>query len=261
MTRIAQVATALMVLLCVPYVSFAQEGPSGPWGDSTESTDEAPAEGAPETSEGETDDDSDESGEEAGEKPANTPAPTMSDEMLRQRREQGQANKDLLTVEQRVSNLKERVFRSKATLQLLRELVIEGATMGSRVSIWHINKMSGQYTMESVQYFLDGKAIFSRTDTSGGLDDLSSVEIHAQALPPGQHNLQVNMVLRGNGLGIFSYVKSYSFRVQSSYAFTVEDGKLTTIQVVVNEKGGPFTAFADRPDVGYEENVENLREE
>jgi hypothetical protein len=191
--------------------------------------------------------------------PTRTSSSTLSEEELAARRLRGQQNKDLLSVEQDVSNLKERVFRSKATLQLLRELVIEGATIGSRVSVWHVNRLSGAYTLESVQYFLDGKAIFSRTDTTGGLDKIDAIEIHAQTLPPGSHSLQVNMVLRGAGHGVFSYVRAYSFKVQSSYTFTVQDGQITTVSVRLDEKGGPFTSFVDRPDVGYEESMENLR--
>ena len=258
--------TVPVLLLAVGLGSsaLAQDEGGSPW-DTTDGSDSsgAPADDAPPA------DGDDQPVDTSGALPSTltgtdigTPsAGRLTEEELAARRLRGQQNKELLSVEQDVSNLKERVFRSKATLQLLRELVIEGATLGSRVSVWHVNKMSSAYTVESVQYFLDGKAIFSRTDTTGGLDDLDAVEIHAQTLPPGQHNLQVNMVLRGNGMGVFSYVRAYSFKVQSSYAFTVEDGKLTTVQVLVDEKGGPFTSFVDRPNVGYDENMENLRGE
>ena len=199
-----------------------------------------------------------------------TPAPAdatasslgrLTDEELAAQRLRSQRNRELLSVEQDVSGLKERVFRSKATLQLLRELVIEGATLGARVSIWHVNKLSSAYTIESVQYFLDGKSIFSRTDSSGGLDSLRDLEIYAQNLPPGPHTLQVNMVLRGSGFGVFSYLRSYTFKVQSSYSMTVEDGQVTVLRVQLNEKGGPFASFVDRPSVGYEEVRESLRGE
>lgn len=212
--------------------------------------DEAPADGGGEAPATAADD--------APGEPTTAPG-SLTEEDLAARRLQGQQNKDLLSVEQDVSNLKERVFRSKATLQLLRELVIEGATIGSRVSVWHVNQLGGAYTLESVQYFLDGKAIFSRTDTTGGLDKIDAIEVHAQTLPPGSHSLQVNMVLRGAGHGVFSYVRAYSFKVQSSYTFTVEDGQVTTVSVQLDEKGGPFTSFVDRPDVAYEETMENLR--
>lgn len=242
----------LVVGLALAGPALAQDEPDSPWS-TGESSGDSGSDGAAAPGE---------SGATTTSAPVErrTTSGRLTEEELAARRLRGQQNKELLSVEQDVSNLKERVFRSKATLQLLRELVIEGATIGSRVSVWHVNKMSSAYTVESVQYFLDGKAIFSRTDTTGGLDDMDAVEIHAQTLPPGQHNLQINMVLRGNGMGVFSYVRAYSFKVRSSYAFTVEDGSLTTVQVVIDEKGGPFTSFVDRPDVGYEESMESLRD-
>lgn len=168
-------------------------------------------------------------------------------------------NRELRTVEQEVGRLKERVFRSKATLQLLKELVIEGATLGSRVVLWHINKMGAAYTLESVQYFLDGKNVFTRVDPNGSLDERREIKLHEQTIPPGAHSLQVHMVLRGSGFGVFSYLKTYSFKVHSSYTFTIEDGKQTTVRVIANERSGK--TFVERPNVRYEVSAESLREE
>lgn len=175
-------------------------------------------------------------------------------------RAQGQLNRELRTVEQDVNGLKERVFRSKATLQLLRELVLEGANSGSRVVVWHENRMGPAYTLESVQYFLDGKNIYSRIDQNGGLDAEREIQLLEAAIPPGAHNLQVSIVLRGNGMGLFPYLKAYSFRVQSSYSFNVEEGRATTLRVVANERGGPWRTFVDRPNIEYEEESEKAIE-
>ena len=141
--------------------------------------------------------------------------------------------RELLTIEDQINTMKERVFRSKATLQLLKELVLETASMGSRVIIWHINKMGPAYRTESIKYFLDGKNVYNKVDPSGRLGDVKEVKVHEQAVPPGTHTLQVHMVLRGYGLGVFSYLKTYSFKVQSSYSFKVEDGKVTAYRARV----------------------------
>ncbi|MBN2800133.1 MAG: hypothetical protein JXX28_13390 [Deltaproteobacteria bacterium] len=178
-----------------------------------------------------------------------------------ERRLKGDFNRELRTVEQDVNRLKEKVFRSKATLQLLKELVIEGATLGSRVILWHVNKMGPAYRTESIQYFLDGKNVYNKLDPSGHLGDVREVKLHDQAVPPGKHNLQIHMVLRGYGLGVFSYLKTYSFKVQSAYEFNVEDGKVTIVRTIANERPGIWRPFEDRPTVQYEEKVEDLREE
>lgn len=169
--------------------------------------------------------------------------------------------RELATVEEEVNRLKERVFRSKATLQLLKELVVEGASVGSRLIIWHTNKMGGAYTMESAQYFLDGKNVFTKVDPGGTLDSVRELKVHEQTLPPGAHNLQVQFVLRGAGFGVFSYLRTYQFKVQSTYTVSVEDGKSTTLRVVANERGGLRHSFVDRPSVQYEERTEVMREE
>jgi hypothetical protein len=167
--------------------------------------------------------------------------------------------RELRTVEEDVSNLKERVFRSKATLKLLKELIVEGVAAGSRVVVWHVNQLGGGYSMESAQYFLNGKNVFSKVDPGGTLDSVREIKVHEQTLPPGQHSLQVNYVLRGKGYKVFSYLASYQFKVQSSYTFEIEDGKLSVVRVIADSRGG-LRNFVERPTVMYDERDETIRE-
>lgn len=228
------------LLLLLPLLGVLLSGPT--WAQEAD-------EGASESSEGSSD-----AAELAAEQESRRAA-------AEERKLKGEFNRELRTVEQDVNRLKEKVFRSKATLQLLKELVIEGATLGSRVILWHVNKMGPAYRTESIQYFLDGKNVYNKLDPSGHLGDLREVKLHDQAVPPGKHNLQIHMVLRGYGLGVFSYLKTYSFKVQSSYEFNVEDGKVTIVRTVANERPGMWRPFEERPTVQYEEKVEDLREE
>ena len=169
---------------------------------------------------------------------------------------EGSLHRELRTVEQDVNTVKERVFRSKATLQLLRELVLEGDTVGSRVVIFHENRMGPAYTLESIEYFLDGKSVLSRVDPEGSLDEEREILVLEQALPPGNHKVEVSFVLRGNGLGVFSYLTTYSFKVQSSYSFRVDEDHKTIVRVVAEERGGLLRTFVERPFVKYEETTE-----
>jgi hypothetical protein len=170
-------------------------------------------------------------------------------------------SRELLTVEEEVKRLKERVFRSKATLQLLKELVIEGATLGSRIAVWHVNRMGPAHTLESMDYYLDGKSIFRRVDPSGSLDDLREMKVHEQTVPPGAHAVEVQFVLRGSGFGIFSYLRTYSFKLQSSYEVDVSDGNLVNLRVITDERSGLSRTFMDRLYVEYDVLSADLREE
>lgn len=168
--------------------------------------------------------------------------------------------RELRTVEEDVSDLKERVFRSKATLKLLKELVIDSALTGSRLVMWHVNKLGGGYSMESAQYFLDGKSVFSKVDPGGTLDTVREIKVSDSSIPAGSHSLQVNLVLRGKGYKVFSYLRTYQFKVTSSYVFNLEEGKVTTLRVLADSRGG-LRNFVERPTIQYDERSETFREE
>jgi len=170
-------------------------------------------------------------------------------------------NKELLTIEEDVNSLKERVFRSKATLQLLKEIVVQGSSTGSRGSIEHVNKLGRSYTIESVSYYLDGQGKYSKVDTTGSLDDNKELKIFDGPIPPGNHNLTVHLRLRGNGFGVFSYVSNYVFNVQASTAFVAEDGKSCKVRAVINERGGIGRSFTERPGVTFETRCIRLAED
>jgi hypothetical protein len=172
--------------------------------------------------------------------------------------ESGDFNRELLNVEEQVDSLKERVFRSKATLQLLKEIVIQGASSGARATIWHENKLSGSFKLESVTYLLDGQSKFSKTDPNGSLDQTREFKISEGAVPPGSHNLSVNFKIQPTGFGIFSYAKNYEIDVRSNYAFEAELGKACTVRSVLTDRGGVVNSFEDRAKVDFQLKCERI---
>lgn len=162
----------------------------------------------------------------------------------------------LRDLEQRIDALKEQVFRSKARLSLLAETVLQGVVAGAQAVIIHENRMSSSYRLVKIQYALDGARIFNKADEEGSLGDQTEFEVYNGSIVPGDHNITVNIEYRGNGFGIFSYLKGYRFRVRSSYTFTAPEGKGVTIRVVGYEKGGPTAPLEERPAVRYTERTE-----
>ncbi|RKH59354.1 dihydrolipoamide acetyltransferase [Corallococcus interemptor] len=157
------------------------------------------------------------------------------------------------TLEEQVVDLKEKIYRSKARLLLLQESVMGGElSTGARAVLVHKNEMGNAFQLESVVYALDGAPIFTQVDTQGDLNRHQSLEVFNGRIVPGQHQLAVRLVYRGSGYGVFSYLEGYKFKVQSSYTFNAESGKVTTVNVVGVEKGGLTTDLKDRPAVRYD---------
>lgn len=138
---------------------------------------------------------------------------------------------------------------------------MEGAATGGRATIWHNNKLSTAFKVESMQYVVDGQSRFAKADPGGSLDQTRELKIQDGAIAPGPHTLNVDFKVRPTGYGVFSYVKNYEIDVQSSYGFTVEPGRACSLKALLLEKGGASNAFEDRVTVEYEYKCERITDE
>lgn len=160
----------------------------------------------------------------------------------------------LRQLEQRVQALKEKSWRIKARVDLLKEAVLGGG-IGARVALVHENQMGSAFRLVKLVYALDGVQIFARTDETGKLNDMKKVDILSGPIEPGNHTVSLILVYHGQGYGVFSYMKGYKFTVKSSHTFTASEGKLTEITGYGYEKGGPTTPMEKKPAVHFKVNV------
>ena len=159
---------------------------------------------------------------------------------------------------ERVSELKEKVFRTKARLVLLQETILGTGLSAAKAVVIHRNEMGAAFRLEKLSYAIDGSAVYSKADTAE-LEAKDEFEIWNGNVTPGNHQVSVEMVYRGHGFGVFSYLNRYTFRVKSSYTFHAEEGKFTRVKVVGHEKEGWTLPIEEKPTVRYD--VEVLTDE
>ena len=172
-------------------------------------------------------------------------------------------NLKLRAIEERVNELKEKIFQSKARLIQLQEVVLQGSISGAKAILIHRNDMGSSFRLKRAQYALDGTPIFNRFDMGDGeMGGNEEIELFSGSIAPGTHQISVYLEYKGHGYGVFSYLNGYNFKIKSSYTFTAEEGKATTVRIVGYEKGGITTQLADRPAVRYDiETTRSLRSE
>jgi hypothetical protein len=152
-----------------------------------------------------------------------------------------------------VDDLKERIFRSKARLSVLKETVLHGVLAGSRIIIVHRNLMGSQYRLTKLAVILDGAQIYARSDDSGALDAEDELTVLDGNIVPGPHTITVELTYQGQGFGVFSYLNGYTFESRSSHNFTApENGALRLVSSGF-EKGNLTTEMKDRPSVDWQE--------
>jgi hypothetical protein len=191
--------------------------------------------------------------------PGSPPGTTV--QAVREGEEQGVASYalQLRDLEQRINQLKQEVFRSKARLAQLAETVIQGTASGrSKIKIVHKNEMSGTFQLVKLSYFLDRSPVYQQVDDSGELGDLDEINVYESIIAPGDHTISVEIEYRGYGHGIFSYLQGYRFRVNSSHTITIAGGKEVTIQGIGFEQGDPLTAIEERPTIRFTEQIRDL---
>ena len=161
-------------------------------------------------------------------------------------------DKQLREVSTNVDTLKEDTFTTKSRLLLLREEVLQRSVGGARLQLRHKYDMGGQYEPVQVLYAVDQEVVYARQDTSGALADLDDEVFFDRMVAPGPHQLTVLYVYKGRPWGVFRYMTDYTFRVESGYEFTVDEGKAAELVVTAMERGNFFTAYEKRPSVRYD---------
>ena len=168
--------------------------------------------------------------------------------------------RQLLRIKSQVDELKEEIFRSRTRLTLLKETVLASGLAGSEVHIIHRNEMSSNFRLERMIYILDGTILTKQIDQDGSLDRQEQLDILDGTIIPGNHTLQVEMIYRGNGFGIFSYLQSYRFGLGDVHSFRAEEGKRVVIRVIGYERGGATLDLRERPTIRFEKEVLSLEE-
>jgi hypothetical protein len=163
-------------------------------------------------------------------------------------------NLRLRRLEQRVQALKERAWRAKARVGMLKEAVLGGG-VGATTTVVHKNKMGSSFRLIKLVYALDGTQVFARADDSGALHKQKEFEVLTGPIAPGSHTVSVYAVYRGHGYGVFKYLSKYKFTVRSSHTFTATEGKNTRIDAIGFERGGVTTPLEQRPAMDFKVNL------
>lgn len=163
----------------------------------------------------------------------------------------------LRDLEQHIDELKEQIRRSHTRLSLLSDTILSGGAGGARAEITFRNDLSSAFRLTGALFVLDGAVQYNKQDEADDspLSNQKDIPIFIGSIPPGDHTVQIVLQLRGNGYGVFSYLKGYKFKVPSSHSFTITEGKTLKLDVIAWEKGDVTTDLTDRPAIRFTENV------
>ncbi len=161
----------------------------------------------------------------------------------------------LRDLEARVDELKDQIRRSHTRLALLSDTILSGGAAGSRAEILFRNEMSSAFLLTKALFIVDGAVQYNRQDDTGALAEQKEIPIFNGSIPPGDHTVAVKLNFRGNGFGVFTYLRGYNFEVNSAHSFTAVEGKTLQLTAIALEKGGVTTPLTERPTINWGEKL------
>lgn len=166
----------------------------------------------------------------------------------------------LRDIDREMTSLSNDITASHARLREITSMVLEQSGGGAQLIIDHQNEMGSTFRLVRASYSLDGAAIATRTDDNGSLADLTGFAVYNGRVAQGEHTLTVSLEYQGNGYGIFSYIRGFTFRARSVQNFTVPEGRALHLTVVGYERGGATAAIEERPAIRYTQTVMTIAE-
>jgi hypothetical protein len=107
--------------------------------------------------------------------------------------------------------------------------------------------MGRSFRLVGAAVALDERPIYQRTPLELATD--SELVVYDGVLEAGEHDLDVKLELRGEGHGVFSYLRGYRFRAKTRHRFEVDGDRPATVRVSARERGGPTTPLEERPAI------------
>jgi len=159
-------------------------------------------------------------------------------------------------IESQVNELKEEIFRSRTRLTILKESVLATGLSGTQVRIIHRNEMGASFKLVRALYKIDDEEIVRL----GEKDDSKEEVVYDSTTFNENKQLSVEMVFRGHGFGVFSYLENFTFQVSETFVFKPENGKRLILTATAYERGGINVKTEDRPALRITADIEDLEE-
>ena len=121
----------------------------------------------------------------------------------------------------------------------------------SRVETFFVDELGGSFALQSVKLVIDGRVVGKHVASDD--EEETVIAFTVATLPAGDHEIKAHAVYRGEGHGIFSYLKGYKFDVKSSHEFQAPPHRTVALTAICYERGGPTTELSDRPAIRWVE--------
>ena len=107
-------------------------------------------------------------------------------------------------------------------------------------------ELKAPFQLSSYKVLVDGKTVLEKRP--GGIGH-SGITINR--LPEGKYKINVSALYSGSGYGLFNYHENYKYHLESATEIKVEEGKVTSLKIICNDRDGFLSDLDKRPYITY----------
>ncbi|MDT8318316.1 MAG: AMIN domain-containing protein [bacterium] len=107
-------------------------------------------------------------------------------------------------------------------------------------------KLKAPFQLSSYKVLIDGKTVLEKRIGEAGLSGIT-----INGLPEGKYKINVSALYSGSGYGVFEYHEDYKYPLESETEVSVEEGKVTSLKIICNDKDGFLADLDKRPYITY----------
>ncbi len=159
-------------------------------------------------------------------------------------------DQELQQLEEKINQLRNQILDTKSKIMELGDRISQGFISGTKLKLVFTNGMGGTFVPVKVVIKLDGYPIYQGGDEKK-LEDADKMQVFSASILPENHRLDVDLIVRGKGYGIFTYMEAVKLEVSATYYFSAPRGKTLTINVIAADKGSIYQ-LKDRPTIKFE---------
>ncbi len=131
-----------------------------------------------------------------------------------------------------IDQINKDIKKEEKDINFLKNSLINNEISASKLVVKLLNKDSGYFKITKIKITMNGNNILTRETL-----DKKELTLFNEAATPGLYTFNFDLYVEGAGYGIFTYMKSYKFRVNRTVKIKVHDIGKSKLKIIIYKKG------------------------
>ncbi|MDD5224288.1 MAG: hypothetical protein PHE84_09870 [bacterium] len=139
-----------------------------------------------------------------------------------------------------ISGIGQELVVLETYLYLMRDGLMKEKRVGALAQIRWIYEYNPIVDIQAVQVRIDGEPVVDRKDEPDRIDRQKELDLYRAAVVPGEHQVTVQISIRGRRRGWFSYFEKYQMELKLDQKMFFPEGKISVLAVSLLDQGGRY---------------------